>query len=124
MSVENSISRHRRFGGVRLFAFYYEIYHHVFRHIKFALIWDHVLSFSRLHGNDSGGSVGLRFSDFLRLFLFFLFIHSFIYLFILFHFILFYFLFILCYFMLFYFIFIHLFFHPNDPPEIGKRIRR
>ena len=26
--------------------------------------------------------------------------------------------------MLCYFIFIHLFFHPNDPPEIGKRIRR
>ena len=82
---------------------------------------DHVLSFSRLHGNDSGGSVGLRFSDFLRLFLFF-FIYSFIYLFI--YFILFHFALFSFYFMLFYFLFIHLFFHRNDRPEIGKRIRR
>ena len=119
MSIENSISRHRRFGGVRLFPFTMKstiVFSAVLSLCRFG---DHVLSFSRLHGNDSGGSVGLRSSDFLRFF-FYLFIH----LFILFHFILFYFLFILCYFMLFYFIFIHLFFHPNDPPEIGKRIRR
>ena len=45
-------------------------------------------------------------------------IHLFIY-FISFHFVLFSFYFMLCY-----FIFIHLFFHPNDPPEIGKHIRR
>lgn len=62
---------------------------------------DHVLSFSRLHGNDSGGSVGLRFSDFLRLFLLFLFIHSFII--YLFYFISFCFIFFLFYVMLFYF---------------------
>ena len=78
---------------------------------------DHALTFSRLHGNDSGGSVGLRFSDFLRLFLLFLFIHSFIHLFILFHFILFYFLFISCYVILFLFIY---FFIRTTHPKSGN----
>lgn len=77
---------------------------------------DHVLTFSRLHGNDSGGSVGLRSSDFLRLFFF---IYSFIYLFyfISFCFIFFLFYAILCYFILFLFIY---FFIRTTHPKSGN----
>ena len=79
---------------------------------------DHVLTFSRLHGNDSGGSPILRLLKIVFIVFIYSFIHLFIY-FISFHFVL-----ISFYFMIYYVIFIHLFFHLNDPPEIGKRIRR
>ena len=43
--------------------FFYEIDHHIFRHVEFVSIWGPCLVF-RLHSNDTGVS-GLLFSDFL-----------------------------------------------------------
>ena len=41
--------------------------------LTLCLFGDHVFSFSRLHGNDSGGSVGLLFSGLLKIFVIFYF---------------------------------------------------
>ena len=118
MSIENSISRHRRFGGVPPFCFFTTMKSAIMFSAILSLcrFGDHVLTFSRLHGNDSGGSVGLRSSDFLRLFFF---IYSFIYLFyfISFCFIFFLFYAILCYFILFLFIY---FFIRTTHPKSGN----
>ena len=46
--------------------FFYEIDHHIFRHVEFVSIWGPCLVF-RLHSNDTGVS-GLLFSDFLWFF--------------------------------------------------------